>query len=187
MCKSLRFGWRASSWGTAKTCSVVLALGVLDEVRGSRLKTGMKYSKGLVRHCEKAHYTAISSLWPDRVKSLLKNALTLPDSRLHGELAEFQQAAALAEGREITRDINVYSRDVWNFLDITVLLVVFGGFLVRVFDASSPWGRGLYALGTPLLFFRVLYFAEMLRFQGPIVQASVDRYLMTPEAKYGVL
>lgn len=72
----------------------------------------------------------------------------------------------------MTRDINTYSRDVWNFVDLAALILLFGGYLVRVFDGSNPWGRGLYAMSAPLLFLRILFFAQMLRFQGPMVQAS---------------
>ncbi|CAM9861414.1 unnamed protein product [Sphacelaria rigidula] len=79
-------------------------------------------------------------------------------------------AAAYAEGREMERDMNAYSQDVWNSVDLTALFILVGGILVRVFDSSSPWGRGLYAISAPLLFSRILFFAQMLRFQGPMIQ-----------------
>lgn len=80
------------------------------------------------------------------------------------------------------RGISIYSRDVWNFVDVAALVLLLGGYLVRVFDSSNPWGRGLYAMSAPLLFARILFFAQILRFQGPMVQASCD-YFRSPQRR----
>lgn len=82
------------------------------------------------------------------------------------------QAGAIAEVREMRRDSSLYTADHWNAVDLLGLGLVAGGLAVRIADETSPWGRGFYALSAPLLFSRVLFFAQMLRFQGPMVQAS---------------
>lgn len=82
------------------------------------------------------------------------------------------------------RDFSVYSTDRWNVFDVLGLLISGGGFLVRVFDNASAWGRGLYALSTPLMVSRVLFFAQMLHFQGPMVQASPTLFHSTYVSYY---
>ena len=106
---------------------------------------------------------------------------------LLGHVPESQKAAAYAEGREMERDMNAYSRDVWNSVDLTALVILVGGILVRVFDSSSPWGRGLYAMSAPLLFSRILFFAQMFPFQGPMIQASGVRLCFPQGAGYRLL
>ena len=73
------------------------------------------------------------------------------------------------------RNVGEYREDAWNVLDVLGLLVSLGGFCVRCFvDHTSPWGRSLYALSAPLLVSRILFFAQVLPFQGPMIQASLD-------------
>eukprot|EP00752_Nemacystus_decipiens_P011383 g10115.t1 len=71
---------------------------------------------------------------------------------------------------EMRRGLAEYLADGWNCLDVLGLAVTLSGFGVRCVDPSSPWGRSLYALSAPLLVSRILFFAQVLPFQGPMVQ-----------------
>ncbi|CAM9510922.1 unnamed protein product [Scytosiphon promiscuus] len=94
-------------------------------------------------------------------------------------------AGGITEGREMSRDFSLYAADHWNILDILGLGLVTGGFLVRCADGGNPWGRALYALSAPLVFSRLLFFAQMLRFHGPMIQVV---FSMTAElVKFGVV
>ncbi len=73
------------------------------------------------------------------------------------------------------RDIRRYFRDKWNVLDGLGLLFLSVGVAVRWADSSSPWGPGFYALSAPLITSRVLFFAQILPFQGPMIEASFGR------------
>lgn len=81
------------------------------------------------------------------------------------------------------KDVGEYTEDAWNVLDGLGLLVSLSGLCVRFFVKTSPWGRSLYALSAPLLFSRILFFAQVLPFQGPMVQASL--YDMQPAPLIG--
>lgn len=70
------------------------------------------------------------------------------------------------------RDIRGYFRDQWNVLDALGLFFVLVGLIIRCVDPGSPWGPAFYALSAPLLVSRVLYFAQVLPFQGPMIQVS---------------
>lgn len=83
------------------------------------------------------------------------------------------QAGIGTEISEMRRGFGEYIEDGWNALDVLGLAVSLGGFCVRCLDPASPWGRSLYALSAPLLVSRILFFAQLLPFQGPMVQASV--------------
>ena len=84
------------------------------------------------------------------------------------------------ELQEMRRDIHMYLQNQWNYLDILGFVMLLGGFCVRILDSESPWGRSLYALSAPPIFSRVLFFAQMLKFQGPMIQVGVfiERRLM---------
>ena len=72
----------------------------------------------------------------------------------------------------MNRDIRRYFKDQWNVLDALGILCLFVGMVFRWDDSSSPWGPAFYALSAPLVVSRVLFFAQILHFQGPMVQAS---------------
>lgn len=72
------------------------------------------------------------------------------------------------------RDFNLYMTDHWNILDLLGLGLVTGGLVVRCTDDESLWGRYLYALSAPLIFSRLLFFAQMLRFHGPMIQVMMN-------------
>ena len=71
------------------------------------------------------------------------------------------------------RDFVFYLQDRWNVLDVLALVILAGGFFVRLIDSGSLWGRGLYALSAPLVFLRVLFYAQYLPFLGSMVEVSV--------------
>lgn len=127
------------------------------------------------------------SAWPRERLIMEQLNYPVPFARSWGTLSGSHQAAAYAEGREMERDMNAYSQDVWNSVDLTALFILVGGILVRVFDSSSPWGRGLYAMSAPLLFSRILFFAQMLRFQGPMIQASRVHFRLPQSGGYMLL
>lgn len=77
------------------------------------------------------------------------------------------------EIEELRRNWHTYCQDQWNFLDVLGLVMLFGGFIARLADNESLWGRALYALSAPMMFSRVLFFAQILRFQGPMIQVTI--------------
>ena len=79
------------------------------------------------------------------------------------------------EAAEIKRNLNIYLQDPWNFFDALALVMLAGGFFVRLADGGSSWGRALYALSAPLVFSRILFFMQILQFQGPMIQVGVDQ------------
>lgn len=82
------------------------------------------------------------------------------------------KAGAIREVGEMRRNMADYKKDHWNIMDLLGLGVVSSGFLIRCADPSNIWGRSMYALGAPLIFARILFFAQILPFQGPLIQAS---------------
>ena len=102
---------------------------------------------------------------------------TFPDNRLPNALLEpliaHVKGAALREMGEATRGWVVYLQDRWNVLDVLSLVMLAGGFFFRLVDSGSPWGRALYALSAPLVFLRVLFYAQYLPFLGSMVEVSV--------------
>lgn len=64
-----------------------------------------------------------------------------------------------------------YLEDQWNVLDVLALAFLSIGLLIRGVDSTSAWGPAFYALSAPLLVSRVLFFAQVLPFQGPMIQA----------------
>ncbi|CAN0212826.1 unnamed protein product [Ectocarpus sp. 6 AP-2014] len=94
-------------------------------------------------------------------------------------------AGVITEGQEMRRDFVLYAADHWNILDLLGLGLVTGGLIVRCADGDNSWGRALYALSAPLIFSRLLFFAQMLRFHGPMIQVV---FSMTAElVKFGVV
>ena len=104
---------------------------------------------------------------------------TFPDNRLPTAplepLTTYFKGAALREMREVRRDFVVYLQDRWNVLDVLSLVMLVGGFSVRFIDSGSPWGVALYALSAPLVFLRLLFYAQYLPFLGSMVEVSVHR------------
>lgn len=70
------------------------------------------------------------------------------------------------------KDPHLYFRSTWNFVDVLSILISGSGFVTRLVASKSPWGRSLYALSAPFMFSRILSFASVLPFQGPLIQVS---------------
>lgn len=71
------------------------------------------------------------------------------------------------------RDIGRYFIDPWNVLSALGIVCIFVGMVIRWEDWTSPWGPAFYALSAPLVIARALFFAQILQFQGPMIQARV--------------
>eukprot|EP00752_Nemacystus_decipiens_P018673 g16741.t1 len=82
----------------------------------------------------------------------------------------FITAGVYREGREMKRGIHGYFKDQWNVLDALGILCLFVGLVIRWDDGTSRWGPAFYALSAPLVVSRVLFFAQILHFQGPMIQ-----------------
>eukprot|EP00752_Nemacystus_decipiens_P005574 g5043.t1 len=82
----------------------------------------------------------------------------------------FITSGVYRERREMHRNIGMYLKDKWNVLDALGLLFVFIGLVIRWDDSSSPWGPAFYSLSAPLVVSRILFFAQILPYQGPMIQ-----------------
>lgn len=78
----------------------------------------------------------------------------------------------MTEAHEIWRDAQAYFRDRWNVLDLPANGLLLAGWIIRMVDNDNAWGKGLYALGAPLLYSRILHFMQILPFQGPMIQVN---------------
>ena len=79
----------------------------------------------------------------------------------------------MAEVLDIVANPRDYFLDRWNVLDVGCLCLMFVGLCVRAFDpANSTLSRSLYALSGPFAFTRILFFAQILPSQGPMIQVS---------------
>lgn len=79
----------------------------------------------------------------------------------------------MTEIREIVEDPWEYVRDKWNMLDVTCLFLMFVSLWFRVFvGIHSIEARSTYALSAPLAFTRILFFAQILPFLGPMIQVN---------------
>lgn len=106
-------------------------------------------------------------LWVDSISPLIFRIVDLRQTHF------VSQAGVLREWREVKRNIRSYFRDQWNVLDALGILCLFVGMVIRWDDWTSPWGPAFYALSAPLVISRVLFFAQVLPFQGPMIQASL--------------
>lgn len=107
------------------------------------------------------HDVIMLSVYDLDVVFLLHLALDLP-----------HQAAIIAEVIEIARDSNEYMLDRWSVLDFVAFQCCLAAFIFRLVDAESSWGQSLYAVAAPLLFWRLLFYAQILPFQGAMVQVT---------------
>ena len=85
----------------------------------------------------------------------------------------------------MNKGFRLYFEDHWNVFDVLGLLFLSGGLLLRCFDSSSSSGQGLYALSAPLLVARILFFAQILSSQGPMVQVSLLVSTMLASTTFG--
>lgn len=93
-------------------------------------------------------------------------------------LVFFFQGAILIEVFELWEGKEEYMKDHWNILDVLALAFCGAAFLVRISDPDSLWGRALYGAGTPLLLCRILFFAQFLPAQGPMIEVNAISSLM---------
>lgn len=70
-------------------------------------------------------------------------------------------------------------RRCWDTLDVVSLGLIAGGLVVRSTDGANLWGRALYAMSAPILFARLLFFAQFLRVCGPTIQVRALAYVVT--------
>ena len=89
--------------------------------------------------------------------------------------AVLRQAAIIAEASALGRSNREYFRDSWNWLDVPALFLLSAGFLVRLWSTTSgndleQVGEALYLLVAPLLFPRILFFAQIYPSQGAMIQ-----------------
>eukprot|EP00752_Nemacystus_decipiens_P009083 g8110.t1 len=82
----------------------------------------------------------------------------------------FITSGVYRERREMHWDIGMYLKDKWNVLDALGLLCVSVGLVFRWGDWRSPWGPAFYSLSAPLVVSRILFFAQILPYQGPMIQ-----------------
>ncbi|CAM9290091.1 unnamed protein product [Scytosiphon promiscuus] len=79
--------------------------------------------------------------------------------------------AILTEIREMCDNHWEYMRDQWNVLDVASLSLFAIGVIFRAFEGvDDTSSRACYALSAPLAFARILYFAQVLPSQGPMIQ-----------------
>lgn len=108
------------------------------------------------------HYVGYNPSWPHRAQCTSFRS----------------QAGVYREGREVKRGIRTYFKDQWNVLDLLGLLCLFVGLVIRWAEWTNPWGPAFYALSSPLVVSRVLFFAQVLQFQGPMIQVSSPNLFM---------
>lgn len=85
------------------------------------------------------------------------------------------QGAILIEVIELSDSREEYMKDHWNALDVLALACCAAAFFVRIFNPDSLWGRALYGAGAPLLLFRILFFAQFLPAQGPMIEVHGEK------------
>eukprot|EP00904_Undaria_pinnatifida_P012808 jgi/Undpi1/8658/HiC_scaffold_25.g11123.m1 len=89
--------------------------------------------------------------------------------------ASYVCGAIVRELGDIVQDPFKYILDKWNVLDVTSLCLMFMGLCYRAFGgADSNASLYLYALSTPLAFSRLLFYAQILPSQGPMIQVIVS-------------
>lgn len=109
-------------------------------------------------------------LLPDSLGTLVLKPISPP--LLRGFL--YPQGGFVREVREMS-NLKRYIKDQWNVLDLLGLVFLFIGLIIRVADSVSELGPAFYALSVPMLVCRVLFFAQVLPFQGPMIQASLQK------------
>lgn len=86
-----------------------------------------------------------------------------------------QQAAIAGEITEMFLGIQEYFQDKWNILDMLSLLLLSAGLYTRWWgssDSQTSTAKVFFALSAPLVFSRFLFFAQILRRQGLVIEVS---------------
>lgn len=87
----------------------------------------------------------------------------------------WQQAAIAGEITEMFLGIQEYFQDKWNILDMLSLLLLSAGLYTRWWgssDSQTSTAKVFFALSAPLVFSRFLFFAQILRRQGLVIEVS---------------
>ncbi|CAM9231614.1 unnamed protein product [Scytosiphon promiscuus] len=84
----------------------------------------------------------------------------------------FVVGGLLREVMEIKGGVSKYFEDRWNFFDLPGLLFLTAGMITKLAlgDEAYPVAKALFALSAPLLVSRILFFAQLLRVQGLMIQ-----------------
>ncbi|CAM9221663.1 unnamed protein product, partial [Laminaria digitata] len=80
-------------------------------------------------------------------------------------------AEIVSEVGQMSASFHEYVQDEWNWLESISLLLLAGALFYRIGNSDGETGRALFALSAPLVFSRVLFFGQVLRRQGLVVQA----------------
>ncbi|CAN0367729.1 unnamed protein product [Ectocarpus fasciculatus] len=95
-----------------------------------------------------------------------KGTLTIPEMAF----AIYVMASIMPEATEMWRNLARYLLDRWKAPYFLALLLALAAFLARAVDSDSSWGRGLYAVSSPLMYWRLLYYAQVIPSQGSTIQ-----------------
>ncbi|CAN0108570.1 unnamed protein product, partial [Hapterophycus canaliculatus] len=67
-----------------------------------------------------------------------------------------------------------YFQNKWNWLECLSLSLLAGGLFIRIVDSDVHQGRALFALSAPLVFSRVLFYGQVLKRQGVVIQVRTE-------------
>lgn len=90
-----------------------------------------------------------------------------------------RQAAIIGEITEMSLGIQEYFQDKWNVLDMLSLLLLSVALYIRWW-----WGNHDEYTATGKVFSPLLFFAQILRRQGVIVEVSAQFYVARPYNQY---
>lgn len=83
-----------------------------------------------------------------------------------------EQAEITSEAGQMYSSFHEYVKDEWNWLESLSLLLLAGALFYRIGNSDGSTGRALFSLSAPLVFSRVLFFGQVLRRQGLVVQVN---------------
>lgn len=80
------------------------------------------------------------------------------------------QAEIVSEAGQMHANFYEYVQDEWNWLESISLVLLAGALFYRIRNSDGFTGRALFAISAPLVSSRVLFFGQVLRRQGLVVQ-----------------
>lgn len=102
-------------------------------------------------------------------------------------LCVLHQAAIIGEITEMYLGIQEYFQDKWNVLDMLSIILLSAGLYIRWwgnYDEDTATGKVFFALSAPLVFSRLLFFAQILRRQGLVIEVRARFHVTRPYSKY---
>lgn len=78
----------------------------------------------------------------------------------------------MSELGEMYVNFHEWVKDEWNWLQSISLVLLASALYYRIADRNGSSGRALFALSAPLVFSRVLFYGQVLRRQGLVVQVN---------------